>query len=62
MLKPSFCWNDKTISLNCSFSTLAKLQGALLTLSLFVALVFRTNYHNFAVSFNNFALVTHRFY
>ena len=33
-----------------------------LTLTLFVALVFGTDNHNFAVSFNNFALVAHRFY
>lgn len=32
-----------------------------LTLSLFVAFVFRTNNHYFSVSFDNFALVAHRF-
>ena len=34
----------------------------LLALTLFMALVLRTNYHNFAVSFNYLALVAHRFY
>ena len=34
----------------------------LLTLSLFMALVLGADNHYFAVSFNNFALVAHRFY
>ena len=33
-----------------------------LALSLFMALTFWTNYHNSAVSFDNFALIAHRFY
>ena len=33
-----------------------------LTLALFVGLVFRTNHHNFAVSFNYFAFIAHRLY
>jgi len=33
-----------------------------LTLSLFVVGVFRANYHNSAVSFDNFAFVAHWFY
>ena len=33
-----------------------------LALSLLMALVFGTNYHNFSVSFNDFAFVAHRLY
>ena len=37
-------------------------KEGLLALSLFMALVFGTDNHYFTVSFNNFALIAHRFY
>jgi len=34
----------------------------ILTLSLLMAFIFRANNHNFSVSFDNLALIAHRFY
>lgn len=38
------------------------IKGAQSALALFMALVLRADYHNFAVSFNYLALVAHRLY
>ena len=41
---------------------LSAFNKGLLTLSLFMALVLRADYHYFSVSFNYLAFVAHRFY